>query len=747
MENKKFDRSQVFIDTWYNGNSGAEYYATQLIFFDKTLLKEWDMEDEPTGYYALITNDGNPLFSDIKLLIPCTRRSQRNYELSMEKFPEVVHSSIEVMERDRKLMRDAGVTDNEIDDMIRKIREAYENEINKLPMISSEPVKKDKNKEEKKDKKKVVFDDVAGMTEVKDVLLDVIDQLNNPDKYELFDIEPIRSLLMYGKPGCVDKDTEYFNGTKWVKMDEYKEGDKVLIYAEDGKARLELPQRYIKEYCEEMTLVTNSSGSINQCLSNDHRVMYTSLKTMKPNFIKFDEFKEQYQKNKNGFNGYILSAFEYENKGIELTDDEIRVQIMTMADGHFNKFNTTYCTLRLKKERKIERAKELLKKANIEYKVHLDTKNNFTVIYYYAPRKEKVFGDFWYDCNKHQFEVILDECLKWDGSEYENRKQFHTTIKENADFIQFVSSSLGKRSTICERDRRGKEKETNGKTYQIKSKEYIVRLTNQNKLGLTAKKNRPRLNFTNYKTKDGFKYCFTVSTGMLVLRRNGRIFITGNCGKTYIANAFANMIDANFVKVNMGDIASKYQGQTGNNIKKIFDQARASDKFTVLFWDEIDAVANRRGADENSKEKNATLNVLLTEMSSEDNENIFMIFATNFVELLDPAFLRSKRCDIKIEIPLPNFETRLQVLELNSKKKPLGEDVNLEEVAERMEGMNCADVSLLCNQSARTALKKGKMEINQEDFLEALEKMNGSKKEEFKPKKIGFESQVVVVND
>ena len=197
------------------------------------------------------------------------------------------------------------------------------------------------------------------------------------------------------------------------------------------------------------------------------------------------------------------------------------------------------------------------------------------------------------------------------------------------------------------------------------------------------------------------------------------------------------MMDANFVKINMGDVASKYQGQTGNNIKKIFDEARKSDEFTILFWDEIDAVANRRSGGENSKEKNATLNVLLTEMTSEDNDNIFLIFATNYVELLDPAFLRSGRCDIKIEIPMPDTETRLQILELNTKKKPLGEDVNLKEIAEMMEGSNCADCSLLCNQSARCALKKDKMEINQEDFIEMLEKMNMKKKEE-KTKKIGF---------
>ena len=218
-------------------------------------------------------------------------------------------------------------------------------------------------------------------------------------------------------------------------------------------------------------------------------------------------------------------------------------------------------------------------------------------------------------------------------------------------------------------------------------------------------------------------------------------------GKTYIANAFSNMIDANFVKINMGDIASKYQGQTGNNIKKIFDNARKSEQFTVLFWDEVDAVANRRTSDENSKEKNSTLNVLLTEMSSSENDNIFMLFATNHIDLLDTAFTRAGRVDISIEIPLPNFETRLQILELNTKKKPLSENVDLKEVAEKLEGKNCADVSLLCNQSARRALKKGKNCIEQEDFLEELDKIVVLNKQK-ETKQIGFDTKCVVkVND
>ena len=208
-------------------------------------------------------------------------------------------------------------------------------------------------------------------------------------------------------------------------------------------------------------------------------------------------------------------------------------------------------------------------------------------------------------------------------------------------------------------------------------------------------------------------------------------------GKTFIANAFANEVDAKFIKINMGDTASKYQGETGNRIKKIFDDARKESGKVVLFLDEVDSVAVKRGDGSNDKEKNSTLNVLLCEMSSEENDNIFMLFATNHIDLLDTAFTRAGRVDVSIEIPLPSFETRLQILELNTKRKPLNKNVDLEKIAKETEGSNCADMSLLCNQSARCALKKNKNSIEQEDFEEMLNKMN-NKKEEEKPKVIGF---------
>ena len=399
------------------GKEENNYYVAQILYNDGKYNEKWDVEDK--GYYLFVISvdydtkaskviDHNIFFSDIKLLIKCGRRSEKNFNLALDMFHDESQNVINEIEKEKEELEGKGVTDDEIKNFLNMFKEEYEKEMKKENGIRYEDKKI--KKEEKKEKKKITFDDVAGAEIVKEILLDVIDQFNNPEKYEYFDIEPIKSLLLYGKPGT---------------------------------------------------------------------------------------------------------------------------------------------------------------------------------------------------------------------------------------------------------------------------------------------------------------------------------------GKTFIANAFANEVDAKFIKINMGEIASKYQGETGNRIKKIFDDARRESGKVILFWDEIDGVACKRGDSSNDKEKNSTLNVLLTEMSSSENDNIFMLFATNHIDLLDTAFTRAGRIDVSIEIPLPSFETRLQILELNTKRKPLNKNVDLEKIARETEGSNCADMSLLCNQSARCALKKNKNSIEQEDFEEMLNKMNNKKKEE-KPKVIGF---------
>lgn len=193
-------------------------------------------------------------------------------------------------------------------------------------------------------------------------------------------------------------------------------------------------------------------------------------------------------------------------------------------------------------------------------------------------------------------------------------------------------------------------------------------------------------------------------------------------GKSFIAEALSNEIDAEFIKYSASDIFHQYVGESEAAVRKLFDEARNRNCKTVIFIDEVDAVANKRTKDDKAC-KNSTLNELLVQMSSPDNQNIFMIFATNMFEMLDPAFLRSGRVDFKIEVGLPDYNMRKEILELYSKNRPLDDDVDLAAIAKDMSGKNCADVKLVANEAARSALKQHKDKISQKHFKDAYKEM------------------------
>ena len=192
-------------------------------------------------------------------------------------------------------------------------------------------------------------------------------------------------------------------------------------------------------------------------------------------------------------------------------------------------------------------------------------------------------------------------------------------------------------------------------------------------------------------------------------------------GKTYISEALANEIDAEFEQLNISDIFQKYIGESEKVIRDLFEDARKREGNTVIFLDEIDSIAKKRHSGESAEARNSILNELLAQMSNSNNDKIFLIFATNVIKLLDPAFLRSGRVDFKIEVPLPDINARKGILELNSKKRPMAEDVDLYAIAKDMSGRNCADVELVANEAARRALKAGKECVEQEDFINAYE--------------------------
>ena len=367
-----------------------------------------------------------------------------------------------------------------------------------------------------------------------------------------------RFSILQGSAGCVDCDTEYFNGYEWKKISEYTEGEKVLQYNEDGTANLVSPLRYVKLPCEEMYHFETKYG-INQTLSGDHRIIYKPFSSNKLKEITMDDMYDLHCSTK-GFKGRFITTFSYSGDGINLTDEQIRLMVATMADGSFygnatpNRPSYMTCRFHIKKDRKKERLRELFNKASIEFREVESKTEGYTDFYYTAPRREKEFTEYWYNCNNHQLKVICEEVFYWDGSvnytkNNKLRRKFSTSSKKTADFVQFALSACNIRATIYIRDRRGRKKvASNNKTYIDKSIEYSVVCTDRTLCGLTSDRNdrreaKTRIDKVN--TIDGYKYCFTVPSHMLVLRRKDRIFITGNCGKSTSAQAIINVCKKN----------------------------------------------------------------------------------------------------------------------------------------------------------------------------------------------------------
>ena len=336
--------------------------------------------------------------------------------------------------------------------------------------------------------------------------------------------------LVVGNTNCVDADTEFFNGKEWKRIADYSFGDKVLQYNEDGTAELVFPELYHKTPCETLTLMRNGKGSINQCLSDNHSFVYKNKHTHKVEKVPFVQVKNDIRSVM--FKGEVITAFDYKNKTETETIDEwlLRLFIAISADGHFpKKTANTYCRMNLKHNYKKERLEFLLEKCGIEYKkTQINPKDlAFDTYVFHPPEKIKEFPESWYGLSKREFEIIYDEVFRWDGDNKHATLQYRTTLKKNADFIQFVCSSLGKRARI-KADNRVGSKMSNG--YTRKSICYTV-YCGCSDCYVAMNTGKP-ISFSEYKAKDGFMYCFTVPSGMLVLRREGSINITGNCGKS-----------------------------------------------------------------------------------------------------------------------------------------------------------------------------------------------------------------------
>lgn len=209
-------------------------------------------------------------------------------------------------------------------------------------------------------------------------------------------------------------------------------------------------------------------------------------------------------------------------------------------------------------------------------------------------------------------------------------------------------------------------------------------------------------------------------------KSGGGILLYGlpGTGKTMIAKATANEINAKFFAVKCSDLGSKWFGETENNLKCLFEQARQVER-AIIFFDEIEAYASKRHDDTTTERIVAEF---LTQLQGfkENNETILFMAATNRPWDIDSAFLRPGRFDDKIYVPLPNINARQEIICKKLKAVPCESTIDCKSIASMTEGYNCADIDYVCEKAKEKAIdqilqgERRKRILLQIDLYEAL---------------------------
>ena len=214
------------------------------------------------------------------------------------------------------------------------------------------------------------------------------------------------------------------------------------------------------------------------------------------------------------------------------------------------------------------------------------------------------------------------------------------------------------------------------------------------------------------------------------------------CGKTLIARAIAHETEANFFSVSGPEVIHKFYGESEAHLRKIFDEASRKGP-SIIFLDEIDAIAPKRERVVGDVEKRVVAQLLALMDGLAKRQNLIVIAATNLPNVLDPALRRPGRFDREIAIPIPDRNGRLQILEIHSRGMPLAQDVEMAHLADITHGFVGADLEALCREAAMICLRRimpdidfalsslpyeqiSQLEVRMEDFLGALKDVEPS---------------------
>ena len=196
-------------------------------------------------------------------------------------------------------------------------------------------------------------------------------------------------------------------------------------------------------------------------------------------------------------------------------------------------------------------------------------------------------------------------------------------------------------------------------------------------------------------------------------------------GKTLLAKAVAGEAGVPFFSISGSDFVEMFVGVGASRVRDLFEEGKKNAP-CIIFIDEIDAVARKRGTGMGGghDEREQTLNQLLVEMDGFGvNEGIIVMAATNRVDILDPAILRPGRFDRKVGVGRPDIKGREEILKVHVRKKPLGEDVDLHEIARTTAGFTGADLENLMNEAAILTAKDGRYYLTQKDIRQAFVKV------------------------
>jgi RNA-splicing ligase RtcB len=313
--------------------------------------------------------------------------------------------------------------------------------------------------------------------------------------------------------GCVDADSEFLSPDGWKRIADYN-GELVMQYnPEDGVGTFVKPSRFVKRE-QDTFLHLHTKYGVDQALTRDHKVLCWNVvgrdRHHEQDVVSAADFAYRHrsliQGNKAVFETSFLPSLDTR---LDIIGPDLRVMVMVMADGHID---GSACSLHLKKDRKILRAKELLTDAGIDFTINQSALDQTTTIRFQPPLFHKSY-DWCWGASVDQLSLIVDEVFNWDGNA--DDRCFYTRDEASADFMQYAFTATGHRGV-----KRGDEHKDGATDWRV----YSHNNTRVSMGGV------PRTDIDEIPSIDGFAYCFTVDSGFWVMRRGANIVMTGNCG-------------------------------------------------------------------------------------------------------------------------------------------------------------------------------------------------------------------------